>query len=348
MPLGRSAAFLAAMLCALATPATAQPPAPTCPTLKWTSLGTAGGPVPTVDRSEPANLLTAGDRHILVDTGDGTVVQLAKAGLSIGRVETVFLSHLHLDHTGGLAAVIGLRWMNQFPGKLTVYGPPGTREVVAGILASMAPPSRIGFGLGKAPPAPAGSVAVVELADGARARIGDVEVIAAANSHFDHDGAKAADAPVSLSYRFASGGRSITYTGDTGPSAAVTRLAQGSDLLVSEVIDLDRLVAGIRRQRTDASPAMLEQMARHLSTHHLQPADIGRMAAEARVGQVLLTHFAIPGPLAESEPDLRSGLRAAYAGPVDLARDLEAMHVGCRPPPQPPAAAASPPSARWR
>jgi ribonuclease BN (tRNA processing enzyme) len=78
-----------------------------CPALRWVTLGTAGGPVPTVDRSEPANLLIAGDHSILVDAGDGTVGQLARAGRTIGEVDAVFLSHLHLDHSGGLAAVIG-------------------------------------------------------------------------------------------------------------------------------------------------------------------------------------------------------------------------------------------------
>ena len=100
----------------------------TCPAMRWTTLGTAGGPIPTPERAEPSNLLLAGDQQILVDTGDGTVNQLAKAGLNLAQVHTVFISHHHMDHTGGLAAVIGLRWMNNMPGKLTVYGPPGTRD----------------------------------------------------------------------------------------------------------------------------------------------------------------------------------------------------------------------------
>ena len=70
------------------------------------TLGTAGGPVPTVDRSEPANLLVAGEEKILVDTGDGTVGQLARLGMSLGPIRHVFISHHHHDHTGGLAAVV--------------------------------------------------------------------------------------------------------------------------------------------------------------------------------------------------------------------------------------------------
>jgi hypothetical protein len=50
--------------------------------------------------------------------------------------------------------------MNQFPGALTVYGPPGTREIVDGIVASLAPQARVGFGLGAADRPPAASVRV--------------------------------------------------------------------------------------------------------------------------------------------------------------------------------------------
>ncbi|MBO9723047.1 MAG: MBL fold metallo-hydrolase [Novosphingobium sp.] len=306
--------------------------ATSCPALRWTTLGTAGGPVPTAERSEPANLLTIGERRILVDTGDGTVDQLARIGLDLGAVDTVFISHNHLDHTGGLAAVIGLRWMNQFPGVLTVYGPIGTRAVVDGIVASLATPGSIGFGLGTPPPRPADSVRVIELADGQSLDLGQgASVKAAANSHFDHDG-KPDASNVSLSYRFALGNRSITYTGDTGPSAAVTALAKGSDMFVTEIIALDALLGEIRMRRKDASPEMLAGMERHLSTHHLKPEAIGEIAAQAGVGRVVLTHFAVPpGPLPQYEPAIRAGIASRYTGAVDLARDLQSFDVGCRP-----------------
>ncbi|WP_346775526.1 MBL fold metallo-hydrolase [Sphingomonas sp. G-3-2-10] len=324
MTLSRAILTVAAAL-TCAVPAAAET---ACPAFRWITLGTAGGPVPTPERSEPANLLVAGDRHILVDTGDGTVGQMAKIGVQMGAVDTVLISHLHLDHSGGLAAAIGLRWMNQFPGKLTVYGPPGTRQVVDGIVASMGPPSRIGFGLGVPPPSPADSVAVVEIGDGARFALGDLTVRAVANSHFDHEG-DAKNEGVSLSYRFELGGRSITYTGDTGPSAAVETLAMGSDMLVSEVIDLERLLADIRKRRTDAPEGMFAQMSQHLSTHHLTAADLGKLAAKANVARLVLTHFAVPGPLSEAEPGLRAGVRLGYFGPVDLARDLSSFDIGC-------------------
>lgn len=302
-----------------------------CPPMQWVTLGTAGGPSPTVERSEPSNMLIAGGKHILVDTGDGTVNQLAKAGFLVDRIDTVFLSHHHHDHVGGLAAVIGLRWMTQSPGLLTVYGPPGTKEMVDGILASLGPQSRIGFGVGKLPPLPKESVQVVELDGKSPVKIADITVTSVPNSHFDVDGKPGgAGAAISLSYRFQLGQRSITYTGDTGPSLNVEKLAHGSDMLVSEVIDLVRLLAQIKTLRRDAKPELLADMSKHLGTHHLLAHDIGAMAERAKVGRIVLTHFAIPGPLAESEADLRSGVRRYYAGPLDLARDLSSFDVGCR------------------
>lgn len=321
-----------------ASAAWAAPVSAACPALRWVTLGTAGGPMPTVDRSEPANLLVAGEEKILVDTGDGTVDQLARLGMDLGPIRHVFISHHHHDHTGGLAAVVGLRWMNNFPGQLTVYGPAGTREMVDGIVASLGPQGRIGFGLGKAPPPPAAAVKVVEIAAGESVAIGDLRVDTTANTHFDHGGSTHEDAggsssgvaPQSLSYRFSLGSRSITFTGDTGPSEAVTRLARGTDLLVSEVIDLDRLLADIRTRRPDMPPAVAEGMRLHLSTHHLLPADVGRMAAASEVKHLVLTHFAVPGLLIDSEPALRAGVGQSYAGAVDLARDLASFAVGCR------------------
>jgi ribonuclease BN (tRNA processing enzyme) len=328
----------AASLCAIAvmaglgglssSPAQA---AEACPALQWTTLGTAAGPVPTPERSEPANLLQAGDQHILVDTGDGTVNQLAKLGLDLRPVRTVFISHHHMDHTGGLAAVIGIRWMNTMPGMLTVYGPPGTKEMVDGIIQTMRPQSRVGFGLGAAAPSPEASVKVVEIRTGAVVELGALKVMAAENSHFDHAVGNADSVTQSLSYRFQLGNRSITYTGDTGPSAAAATLARNTDMLVSEVIDLEPIMASIKQRRVDMSAENFKNLQTHMATHHITAPDLGKLAAEAGAKRLVLTHFAIPpGPTRNAEKRLRDGIGLSYDGSVELAQDLATFDVGCR------------------
>lgn len=317
-----------ALLIAAAGSAHGQEAAASCSTLRWTTLGTAGGPVPTVERSEPANLLEVGSRAFLVDTGDGTANQLARLGRSTGDVDAIFISHLHWDHVGGLAAVLGLRWMNNFSSPITVYGPPGIAAVVDGVIASLRPQERVGFGTGAAVADPAANITVVELADGQDVDLGDLRISARINTHYDFSLEQVGT--TSLSYRFDLADRSITYSGDSGPSAALTALAQDTDLLVSEVIALEPLIAGILASRPDMPPPLQAAMRQHLSTHHIDASEVGLMARRAGARHVVLTHFAVsPGPLSDSEDYLRNGLRQHYAGQLDLARDLSSYDVGC-------------------
>jgi ribonuclease BN (tRNA processing enzyme) len=76
---------------------------------RWITLGTRAGPLASPVSSQPANLLVAGDANILVDVRDGTSARLAAVGIPAARITAVFISHLHWDHTGGLAAILGLR-----------------------------------------------------------------------------------------------------------------------------------------------------------------------------------------------------------------------------------------------
>lgn len=325
----RAIAFSIAMLLAAAAAPTHAKELAACPLLRWTTLGTAGGPIPTPDRSEPANLLDAGGEVILVDTGDGTADALAQLGRTIGEPRHILISHLHWDHVGGLAAVLGLRWMNNYSDPVTVYGPPGIAQVVDGIVLSLRPQQRVGFGTGTAAADPAANITVVELAaQDQQFTIGTVTVTARTNTHYDDPLAEVGT--TSLSFRFDMDSRSITYSGDTGPSTELTELAQGTDLLVTEVIALEPLVAHIVALRPDMPPSVQAAMRQHLATHHVDAAEVGRMAAQAEAGRLVLTHFAVPPtPLSESEAYLTSGVRGHYAGALDFARDLSSFDVGC-------------------
>lgn len=289
------------------------------------TLGTAGGPIAYAERSQPANLLLAGSQRILVDVGDGAVERLAALRLQPGAIDAVFISHLHMDHIGGLQGLIGLRWMTAAK-PLTVYGPPGTRELVAGIISSMQPSVRAGLGEGPGRPTD-GIVRVIELDGGSDVVIGDVRVRAVRNTHFVGEGDVAKPGPVSLSYRFDRNGSSIGYTGDTGESEAVAGLFRGVDVLVSEVIDLPRVMEMVRKNNP-GSAQNAANLERHLGSHHLTPVQVGALAWKIGAGSVVLTHLSIVGPTADTEPTLLSGVRTAFTGPVTVARDLSRFCAG--------------------
>lgn len=293
----------------------------------WVTLGTRGGPMPSATRSQPANLLRNGDRFYLVDVGDGASGQLAKAGIPPNRIDAVFISHLHFDHTGGLSALLGLRWQTNAPGVLKIYGPPGTRELVDGLLASMVPGTTAGYGVPGAPERdPREQVEVVELRDGANLVLDGMTVHVRKNTHYsfapDSDLAKRFE---SLSFRFDLPHRSIAYTGDTGPSDAVAQLAGGADLLVAEMMDVDDTIANVRRSSPNLDKRVEAGMEQHLRTHHLLPEDVGRLAASAHVGAVVVTHFVGREVGDPAHLDYLRQIARYFHGAAVIADDLEAF-----------------------
>jgi len=187
-----------------------------------------------------------------------------------------------------------MRYQAATPGVVTIYGPPGTKRTVDALNAAMAPfvdarPTMARF-LQKSP---AESVQVIELTDGSKVTIGKVSVTAAVNSRYSFTpGSADAERFQSLSYRFDTPDRSIVYTGDTGPSPNVERLAQNADLLVSEIMDPDAALAELKEARPDLPFFVVWIVERHFRKEHLSPDEVGLLAERSGAKALVLTHDA--------------------------------------------------------
>ncbi|MFB6118706.1 MBL fold metallo-hydrolase [Halosegnis sp.] len=100
--------------------------------MRVTFLGT-GSAMPAGDRNQTGLLVEAGEDTLLVDCGSGVLGALADTEAGYESVETVLLTHHHLDHVSDLLALLKARWLAGEE-HLTVVGPDGTSALVEGLL----------------------------------------------------------------------------------------------------------------------------------------------------------------------------------------------------------------------
>jgi ribonuclease BN (tRNA processing enzyme) len=286
------------------------------------TLGTAGGPVPRADRAQPSNLLIVNGTLYLIDAGGGVTGRVVQSGNNFRKVSKIFITHAHSDHTAGLATLLVSEWEQQAD-PIDVYGS-GVEALVKGAIAYLTPNADIRWSEGKKRPM-ADMFHGHDVAPGVVYQDANVKVTAVENTHFHFQpGDPAFGKYKSYSYRFDTPGRVVFFTGDTGPSDAVTDLAKGADLYVTETTSPEEVVDlfkknGTWQSKTDAEK---EGFLRHMHEEHVTPEDIGKMAAKASVKAVVMSHL---GPSVVPNDDYARYLDDAkkyYAGPITIAKDL--------------------------
>src|SRR5262249_44074933 len=94
------------------------------------TLGTQGRPFPQAHPAQSSNLLLVNGTQYIIDAGDGVARRLAKGKFSTAAIGTIFLTHLHDDHTAGLGTLMSVAWDQNRITPINVYGPPRTSELV--------------------------------------------------------------------------------------------------------------------------------------------------------------------------------------------------------------------------
>lgn len=288
-------------------------------------LGTNGGPGLDKERSEPASLLVVDGTPYLIDCGIGTMRQLLEAGVPSQTIGTIFITHDHPDHALGLADVLENDFLTDDfgpPGrarKFSVYGPPPTADLVNAAYNYI----RVSYSTFAAENLGASTLVDPFEAheidhDGLVYQDNKIRVTAAENTHFQLMAAKYRARMKSFAYRFETPHGAIVFTGDTGPSTAVTKLAAGADVLISEVIADTSVPNG--RSATPNQGAL----AAHMRMEHLPMKDLGEMATKAQVKAVLMIHFVGAG----NGERFVAGVKQYYSGPVFAGEDLARYCLG--------------------
>ncbi len=281
-------------------------PAPLAAQTRVVLLGT-GTPNADPDRSGPGAAIVVGGSAYLVDAGPG-IVRRAEAARRAGVVQLeqpnlkiVFLTHLHSDHTLGLADLIFTPWVLERTAPLEVYGPRGTRAMTAHLTAAYIEDQR-GRLDGWQPQNRTGQKVVAhEIQAGLVYSDSNVRVIAFPVEHGTWKEA--------YGYRFETADRTIVISGDTRPSDAVVHACHGCDVLVHEVYS----TAGFQTR-----PA---EWRRYHARFHTSSAELAGIATRARPGLLVLTHQLLWGTTPEQL--LEEIRRAGYAGRVVSANDLD-------------------------
>ena len=272
-------------------------------------LGTAGGPRPRTTRSAPAQAIVVGDTVYVVDCGDGVARQLVLANLPLRAVRHIFITHHHSDHNADYGALILLAWAAGLRTRLDTWGPPPLARMTELFFAMNA--TDIGARTAderRIPLRPL--VHAHELHGGGPVmRDENVRVTAALVHH----------PPIvpAFAYRFDAADRSIVISGDTTPSDSLVALARNADVLVHEALfdaaAVERLVARV----PNAS-----DLRRSILSHHTTAEEAGRVAAEAQVGTLVLSHLIPAEDPAVTEAMWSEAARRHFNGRVIVGKDL--------------------------
>ncbi|MGH9540932.1 MAG: MBL fold metallo-hydrolase [Terriglobales bacterium] len=298
-------------------------------------LGTAGGPPLRKNRSEPATLLNVDGRPYLIDCGIGTARRLVEAGIPSETIGTIFFTHLHPDHDLGLADVMANDYFHldlaSNARKINIYGPPQTSELVDAAFHYISMPFEVfaaekpGFELGRPSHGLTSPFVAHEIEhEGIVYRDDKIQITAVENSHYALMPAQFRSHFKSYSYRIQTPHGVVVFTGDTGPSDAVVKLAMGADVLVAEVEpSLDELRGFIDRMaaRNHWPPFRKQEFAAHMEKEHLTVDSLGELASKAQVQSVLFYHY---DPENKAEQQARvAAMKKHFHGPVLAPMDLD-------------------------
>jgi ribonuclease BN (tRNA processing enzyme) len=270
-------------------------------------LGTAGGPTPKPNRAAPAQVLVVNGASYVVDCGNGVASQLIKAKVPLLSIRSIFVTHHHSDHDADWGNLHLLAWASDLEKPIASYGPPDLEKMKKAFLELNAVDIAI------------------RMADEGRPaldRLMQVHDITKGGPVMQDDNVKVTCAVVdhppipALAFRFDCPDRSIVMSGDTRVSRNLIELAKGADVLVHEVMHVPSIGSLI------ANEPNAKTLREHLLASHTSTEDVGKLATEAGVKTLVLSHFVPGGYPFLADEVWKGAVRPYFSGNLVVGRDL--------------------------
>src|SRR5919106_5855244 len=175
-------------------------------------------------RFQACFMLHGTDGHVLIDCGASSLIAMKRTGIDPSEVGWVLVSHLHVDHCGGVPFLILDGQFSRRTRPLVVAGPPGLKGRMDAAMEVCFP--------GSTQVTRRFTTDLIELPERVASSVGPAVVTPFVVDH-------ASGAP-SYALRVEYGGKVIAYSGDTAWTEALVEAARGADLFICEAYFFDK------------------------------------------------------------------------------------------------------------
>ena len=268
----------------------------------------SGTPNPDPNRAGSGYAVVVNETPYLIDFGPGIIRRAASMSppwggkieaMTVKNFEHAFLTHIHSDHSAGLADLLLTPWIMGRDKKLNLFGPKGLEQMASSTLEAFEddinyriygtqPSNKIGY-----------KYNFYLLAEGLIYEDENVSVEAFTVPHGSFDDA--------YGFRFTTKDKVIVFSGDTGPSKTLEKFAAGADILVHEVYSN----AGFLKKTKDWQI--------YHQGHHTSTFEVGEIASRAKPKLLLLSHILFWGSTAD---EILKETQSTYKGEIKIAEDL--------------------------
>ena len=269
----------------------------------WLQVLGSGGPEVGDKRASSSYVIWHnGKAKLLVDMGSGSMLQFESSGADINDLDAVLLTHLHVDHSADLPALIKASFFTNRTQDLPIFGPSGNA-----LMPSTTAFVQTLFG-------PDGAYRYLsnylDGSDSYTIRPQDISIenkqeqTVLKNDYFQLTAVPIHHGPIpAIAWKINIAGKKIVFSGDmNNDNQTLAHLASSADILVAH----------------HAIPEGTKGIARNL---HMPPSVIGKIAAQASVKQLVLSHHMLR--TLDQTINSQTQIRNQYSGPLYFAADLQ-------------------------